>query len=165
MKRHAEETGEAVKQGGRVGDEEDEDDDGRTDLQGLALEPLAEELGHGGGVKMLGHDAGPPTQHDPGHQGAKNGVADARPSRGHAVLPAKLARVAHKDHGGEVRGAVGKGRQPRADRPATQHKAVHVCGVLAAVNADAHHDCEVDHKKRDFHRDTSVRDNFSAFKL
>ena len=27
MKRHAEETGEAVKQGGRVGDEEDEDDE------------------------------------------------------------------------------------------------------------------------------------------
>ena len=36
VKRHAEQAGEAVVQGGRVGDEEDEDDDRRGDLQRLA---------------------------------------------------------------------------------------------------------------------------------
>ena len=49
------------------GDQEDENDDGCADLQRRALEALSKELGHGGGVKVLGHDAGPAPQHHP-HQ-------------------------------------------------------------------------------------------------
>ena len=88
---------------------------------------------------MLGHNPGAAAQHHPGQQGAKHRVADARPGGGDTILPAKLPGVAHKDHGGEIGGTVGEGGEPGAHRAPAQYEAVDVGGVLAAVQADAHH--------------------------
>ena len=54
VERHAEKPGETVEQGGRVGNQKDKDDDGGADLQRLALKSLTKELGHGGGIIVLG---------------------------------------------------------------------------------------------------------------
>ena len=44
------------------------------DLQLVAAEALAEELRHGGGAEVLGHDAGPAAQHRPGQQRAQQAL-------------------------------------------------------------------------------------------
>ena len=104
---------------------------------------------------MLGHDAGPAAQHRPGQQRAQQGVADARPGGRNAVLPSKLSGVAHEDHGGEIRSAVGESGEPGAHRAPAQHKSVHIRGVAAAVQADAHHHAEEhdQHTQFDDHSD------------
>lgn len=112
---------------------------------------------------MLGHDAGAAAQDHPGQQRAQQGVADARPGGGDAVLPAKLSRIAHEDHRGEIAGAVGEGGEPGAHRAASQHKAVYVSGMAAAVKADPHHDGEENQKKSyfDCHRFTLSQEKIS----
>jgi len=159
VKGHAEQTGQTVVQAGGVGDQEDEDNHRGGDLQRLGAKPPAEKLGHGGAVQMLGHDPGAAAQHHPGQQGAKHRVADARPGGGDAVLPAKLSGVAHKDHGGEIGGAVGKGGEPGTHGAPAQHEAVDVGGVLTAVQANAHHNPEEhqQHNNFDCHRKQSSR--------
>ena len=72
---HAEQPGKAVVERGRVGDEEDKDDDGRADLQPPGAEALAEELRHGGAVQVLAHQPRAAAEHHPGQQRAQKGVA------------------------------------------------------------------------------------------
>src|SRR5699024_8616773 len=120
---HAEQAAEAVVEAGGVGDQEDEDDDRGCQLQGTAGKSLSEKFRHGGAVQVLGHDPGPAAQRRPGQQGPQQGVADARPGGGDAVLPAELTGVAHKNHGGEVAGAVGEGGEPGTHAPSAQDEA------------------------------------------
>ena len=150
VERHAEQTGKTVVKRGGVGNQENKGDDGSADLESLAVKALAEELGHGRRVEVLGHNAGASAQNHPCQQRADQGVADADPGGRDAELPAELSRVADKDNRGKVGGAVGERRQPRTDASAAQHKAVDVGGVLAAVNAHADHDAEEQHQHDDF---------------
>ena len=144
VERHAEQAGQTVIKRSGVRNQEDEDNGGSTDFQPAALEPLAEKVGHGGRFQVLGHNTGAAPQNDPRHQRADDRVADADPGGGNAEFPAELAGIADEDDGGKIRGAVGKRRQPRAHRAPAQHKAVYVCCVLAAVNADPYHHGEVE---------------------
>ena len=80
--RHAEETAQAVIQGGGVGDHEDEDDNGGGDLQGRRGEALAEEVRHGCAGEALGHDPGAPAEDHPRQQGSDDGVTDTYPGAG-----------------------------------------------------------------------------------
>lgn len=68
--RHREKAGQALVDRGGVGHEEDEDDDRRDGAQSGAAVPLGEEIGHGGRLEVLGHDAGAPPEHHPGEQAA-----------------------------------------------------------------------------------------------
>ena len=61
---------------------------------------------------------------------------------GDAVFPAELAGVAHKDHGGEIGGAVSEGGEPGPHGASAQHEAVDVSGIFPAVQANAHHNPE-----------------------
>ena len=139
VKRHAEQAAQAVVQGRGVGDEEDEDDRGRGQLERLAVEAFFKELGHGGAVQMLRHHAGAAAQHRPRQQRTQNGVANARPRGGDAVFPAELSGITHKHHGGEIAGAIGESGQPRADAASAEYKAVYVRRVAAAIQADTNH--------------------------
>ena len=99
---------------------------------------------------MLGHHPGAAAQHHPSQQGAQNGVADARPGGGDAVLPAKLSGVAYEDHGREVGCTIGKGGEPGTDGASAQHKAIDIGSVFAAVDANAHHNTEEDDQHGNF---------------
>ena len=77
-------------------------------------------------------------EHPPGQQAAEDGVADADPRGGDAVLPAELPRVAHEDDGGEVARAERERAQPRTYVAAAQNEPVNASGVSSAVNTDAH---------------------------
>lgn len=92
---------------------------------------------------MLAHNTGTSSQYDPCQQGADNGVADARPGGSNPVFPSELSGVAHEYNGGKIGGSVSKSGQPGTDRSSTQNKTVDVCGVFAAVKADADQDREV----------------------
>ncbi|MPM82086.1 hypothetical protein SDC9_129144 [bioreactor metagenome] len=139
MESHAEETGEAVIKRSGIRNEEDENNDGGSDLHSAAVIPAAEEIGHGGAPQMLGHDAGAAPQNHPGQQRADEGVAQTDPGGGDAVLPAELTGIPHKDHGGEVRGTVSKGGEPGPYRTSTQYKAADIGGMTAAIEADHQH--------------------------
>ncbi len=105
------------------------------------LEALAEELGHGRGLESLRDLTRARTEHPPGKQAADDGVANARPGCGHAVLPAKLASVADEHDGAEVGGAVGEGRKPGTDVTTTENETVDIArGRTARVDADADRD-------------------------
>lgn len=95
-------------------------------MRSPAMVALAEELGHGRGLESLRDLARARTEHPPGKQTANHGVANTRPGRGHAVLPAKLASVADEHDGAEVGGAVGEGRKPRTDVTTTENEAVDI---------------------------------------
>ena len=142
VERHAEQTAQTVVQGCRVGNEKQKDDGRCRQFQSPAVEPVGKELGHGGAVQVLGHDAGSPSQDGPGQQGTQQGVADTGPGGGHAEFPAELTGVAHEDHRRKVAGAVGKGGEPGAHRAAAQDKAADVGSVAAAVQANVDHDGE-----------------------
>ena len=60
---------------------------------------------------------------------------------------------------GEIRCTVSKGRKPRTYVPASEHKAVNVCGVLAAVDSDTYHNTEEQHKHNDFYYHFNVPPN------
>ncbi len=156
VKGHAEQPGQAVIQAGGVGNQKDEDNHRGGDFQRGGAEPLAEELGHGGGVQVLGHDPGAAAQHHPGQQRAQNGVANARPGGGEAVLPAELAGVAHKNHGGKIGGAVGEGGEPGAHGAPAQHKTADIGGVFAAVQANAYHHTEKHQQQNDFNHNETI---------
>jgi len=147
---HREQAREAVVQGSRVGDEEQEDDERCARLERGAVVALFKEVGHGAALQVLGHDARAPAEHGPGEIRADDRVADADPGRGNAVFPAELARVADHDDGGEVRGAVGEGCKPGADRAAAEDETVHVLGVPAAVEANYDHQTEEQHQHQNF---------------
>ena len=114
MERHAEQPAQAVVQRSGIGNQEDEHDDRRADLQGRAVKPLAEELGHGGGVQVLCHDPGAAPQDRPGQKGSDHSVPDADPGGGNAEAPAELTGIAHKDYRRKIGCTIGKGRQPRS---------------------------------------------------
>ena len=78
------------------------------------------------------------TEHPPGKQAAEDGVADADPRGGDAVLPAELSRVAHEDDGGEVARAKRESGEPRPHVAPAQDEPVDASGVSSAVDADAH---------------------------
>ena len=59
-------------------------------------EPLAEEIGHGACIQMLGHDPGASAQDVPREEGSYKGVAKPRPGRGQAEVPAELSGISHE---------------------------------------------------------------------
>ena len=146
VERHAEQSGQAVVQRSGVGNKEYEDYYGRADLERRGLKTLGEELRHGLGVQVLGHDAGAPAQDDPRKQGADDGVAQAYPCRRNAVFPAELACVTYEYDRGEIRSAVRECCKPGANGASAEHESVHVRGVLAAVETYCHHYAEVDYQ-------------------
>ena len=147
---HGEQAREAVVDRGGVGDQEDEDDECGGDAQRAGPETLAEVLGHGLGIDVLGHDTGPATQDPPGGEAADEGVAETDPGGGEAELPAELSCIAHEDDRREVRGAIGEGRQPGTDVPPPEHEAIDVAGMPARVDADEDDDGEEQQDDRDF---------------
>ena len=137
-----EEPGEAVVEGGRVGDQKDEGDEAGGRAQLPAFVSGAEEVRHGLAGEVLGHDPGPAAQYPPSEEGPDEGVPEADPRGRQAEAPPELARVAHEDDGGEVAGAVGEGGEPGAHLPGAQNEAVHVRGVAAGAEADPQHEGE-----------------------
>ena len=96
VKSHPEQSGKTVVKRRRIRDQENENDRRSRDPQGVALKPLSEEIGHGGGFQVMGHDTGPSSKDDPCHQTSNHSVADPDPSRGDSVFPAKLSGIADK---------------------------------------------------------------------
>ncbi len=140
---HAEQAGQTVIQRCGVRNEENEDDDRCADLERGAVKARAEKGRHGCGVQMLRHNTGASSENHPRQQGTDERIADADPGRGETVFPAELTCIADKNNGGEIGCAVGKGSQPRTDRASAQHKAVDICRMPAAVQADADQHGEV----------------------
>ena len=99
---------------------------------------------------MLGHDPGASSQYHPGQQGADDGIADACPCGGDAVFPAKLSCIAHEHHGGKIGGSIGEGGEPGPHGASSQHEAVHIRGVFAAVKTDADEYGEVENQNDQF---------------
>ena len=91
---------------------------------------------------MLGHDAGPPAQNDPGKQGTNQGISQTDPGGGNAVFPAELSGIADKNNGGKVRSTIGKSSKPGADTSSTQYESVDIGCIFTAVKADGNHNCE-----------------------
>ena len=81
VERHAEELGKAGIHRRRIGNEEDEHDCRGDQLEHFAVVALAEVVGHGPGVKVMGHDARAPSHEAPGEQAADDGIADSDPGR------------------------------------------------------------------------------------
>ena len=150
VKGHGKQARQAVVQRGGIGDQKQEDDERRAGAEGRAAIPLVEKIRHGFALKVLRHHAGAPAKDGPGHVGADERVSEADPGGGDAVFPAELPGIAHENDRGKVGGAVGKGRKPRPHRPRAQHKAVHVAGVPAAVEADGDHQREEYQKHQQF---------------
>ena len=123
---HAEKPGQAVIEGSRIRDEEDEHNDGRGDFQRVAEETLPEEVRHGGALQMLCHQACPATQDPPGQERADERIAQADPGGGQAILPAELAGVADEDDRRKVRRTECECRKPGADIAASQDKTLHI---------------------------------------
>ena len=93
---------------------------------------------------MLRHNAGAPTEDHPRQEGTDKGVAQTDPGGRQAEFPAKLPCITDEDDSGEIRGAIGKGGQPRADRTPAQDKAVDVGRIFAAIKTNTDH-----HGKKD----------------
>ena len=145
-KGHGEKPGQAVVQGCRIGDQEYEHDQRRADTQAPVIVTLFEEVGHGLALQVLGHDPGAAAQNGPGQVGADDGVAQADPGGGDAVLPPELAGIAYQDDRGKIGGAVGEGGKPSAHRTSAQHKSIHAARMAAAVQADQ------DHQPKEYHQ-------------
>ena len=100
---------------------------------------------------MLCHNPGSPAQNHPGQQGADDGVSNARPGGGDAVAPAELPGISHEHNGREIGSAVGESGEPGAHGAASQHKAVHIGGMLAAVKSNACQHYKVQDQQKQFH--------------
>ena len=136
---HAEKPGKAVIERRRIRDEENEDDNGRGDLERIAEETLPEEVGHRGALQMLRHQARPASQDPPGQERADECVAQADPGGGQSVLPAELTGVPDEDNRREVRRTECECRKPGADIAASQDETLNMgCGA-AAIDADPDH--------------------------
>lgn len=136
---HPEQTRETIVERCRVGNEENEDDDRGRHLQRRRAEPLSEEVGHGGTLKILRHQPCPTSQDTPGQQRANQRITQSDPCGGHTVLPAELTGIAHEDDSREITRAERKRREPRAHVPAAQHKALHTRRTLATIPSHADH--------------------------
>ena len=142
--RHREQSAETVKKRGGVRDQEDKDDDGRSDLKARRIESFTEEVGHGLGIEVLGHDARSAAEYHPGKKTAEDGVTDTDPGAGHAEQISELSRVPNKDNGRKVRRTVRKSGQPRAYRTSAEDESVYVGRLTTAINTDGDHRAEKD---------------------
>ena len=147
---HPEQTAQSVVQGRGIWNHEDKDNDGSSNLQGSSVEPLLEEVRHCGTGQMLRHNPGTPSEDHPGHQRTDQGVADTHPGGGNTKLPAELSGIADKNNSGEIGSAVSECGQPGAYAPSAEHKAVHVGGMLPAVETDIDHDAEENQQHTEF---------------
>ena len=150
---HLKQPGKAVVDRGGVGDQEDEDDDRGGDFKGLGVKPLFKKIRHRRRPQMLGHNPRPPPQHHPGQQAADGGVAQPDPGGGEPVFPAELTGVPDKDDRRKIARPVGKGGQPRPDRPAPQDEARNADGMAPGGDAYRHHAGEKDNQQEnlDYH--------------
>jgi len=160
VKGHAEQAGEAIVQRGGIGDQENENDGRSGSLELGAVEAPREELGHGGAVQVLGHDAGAPAQEGPCHQRAQKRVANAGPGGGNAVFPAELAGIANENHRREIAGAIGESCEPGTHAASAQDEAVHVGGMFAAVQTNTNGHCEENDEHTDFDDQIHVQFSF-----
>ena len=94
----------------------------------------------------------------PCEEGAEEGVAEAYPGGGHAVLPAELARVADEDNGRKVGGSIGKGGEPGTNGTAPQYEAMNVGSASAAGKAytESHEKEAQKNENFDQHTDSSL---------
>ena len=83
---------------------------------------------------MLGHQLRTTPQEDPRQEGADDGITDTDPGGGESVLPTKLSCVAHEDHGREIRGAKGKGREPGTYGTSAQYESINTAGLHGQEN-------------------------------
>ena len=139
---HTEQARQAVVDACGIRDKEDEDDGGRSHAQGLGTIPLAEELRHGLRIEAVRHLTGTRTHDPPGKKAAEQRVADARPKRREAVLPAKLAGIADENDRREVARTIGERAEPRAHVATAENEAVNTRGRTATI--DAHPDCHAE---------------------
>ncbi len=162
---HPEETGQTIVDTGGVRDQEDERDDGTHDLECGGAVTLAEVLGHGTGVELLGHDAGPATEDDPREQRADERVAETDPGGRKAELPAELAGVTDEHDGREVRGTEGEGGEPGADGPSAEDVVVDVGSMASGPEPDENHDTEEQDQKKDLDGQNVFLQTFTKYRF
>ena len=124
----------------RIRQQEDENRERGEQLDILALVALFKKLGHRARAEGGGHALGARGEHDPGGEGAYQHIADAYPHRGEPEIPAELARVAHKDDGGEVCRAVSESAQPAAHAFVGEHKSFHTRALPAGHDGNDEND-------------------------
>ena len=76
---HVEKFGDSAIDTSRVGNEEHESDDGRSDAQSLIGKSGAEKVWHGARVDVLGHQFGATTEDNPCKERTNDGVANTNP--------------------------------------------------------------------------------------
>ena len=124
-----------------------------------------EKLGHGLSAETMGHLTRARAEHPPCQKRPEDGVADARPCGGKAVLEPELPRVADEHHRREVAGAIRERAHPRTDVATAEDEPVDGRGGFAAIHAHADRDGdEHDHQQDlDFHFFPSIHpDRMSA---
>ena len=140
------EAGEAVESGSGIGDKEDEDYHGGSELQALTGVAVFKKLGHSACVEVFRHYLSTPTEDYPREERAYNGIAHAYPSGAHAVIPAELTRIADENYRREVRSTVSESGEPRAESSAAEHIIRSAVVLFSVIRADADHQAEVQSK-------------------
>ena len=111
--------------------------DRRAYFQRSRAETLLKKLRHGGSLKVTTHYSSATPQDEPSQKRSQESVADAGPSGRYAVFPAELSGVTYKDHRRKIRGAVGKGREPRSHISPAKDETIHIGGMFATIQPDA----------------------------
>ena len=151
IERDPEQARQAVVDGGGIGNQEDEGNGGGRNLQRLAEIPLPEVIRHCCCGQVVGHNAGPSAEHDPGKQASEECIAQTDPGRGKTVLPSELSGVTDEYDGGKIGCAVRECGQPRADGTSAQNEIIHVGCMLAGSHSDQNHNSEKQKKHDDFY--------------
>ena len=162
---HSEETGQTVVDTGGVRDQEDERDDGAHHLKRLGTVPLAEVLGHGAGIELLGHDSSASAKDDPREQRTDKGVPQTDPGGRKAELPAELAGVTDEHDGREVRRTEGEGGEPGTDGPSAEDVVIDVGRMSSRPEADEDHDTKENDQKNDLDCQNDFLQTFTKFSL
>ena len=125
-----------------IRDKKDEDDDSGRFFHHFAVIALGKELRKGGDPHVAGHAARPLGQEHPGKKCADQGVADADPGGGDAESPTKPAGITYKNDSREVRGHIGKRRQPGTHFPAADNEVIRGFDFFLGDNAYDDHGCQ-----------------------